>query len=318
MQPPLVSIIIPTYNQAEFIQAAVETACGQLYQPLEIIVSDDASDDQTQELLDKYRKDPRVKIFRNPERLGRVANYRKALYDYASGDLALVCDGDDYFLNKDYIKNAVAAILEKSSVDKIAFYQGGHLMKYQDGTAPRECRPAIQNQVIRLDGASYVKNFRSYHHFSHLPTLYNRKQALLIDFYNTQILSSDMESLLRLAITGDVMLSKEIAGVWLQHSSNASATANQKKLIENLIWIKQIRDFAISRGQSKISFNWWAMNMQLSERSSIFCHQAKKLLQQNKFADIFIMFFEFIREQPLLLFYPLFLKKTMDIIIFRK
>ena len=68
----LVSILIPTYNQAMYIGQAVESALQQDWPELEVIVSDDGSSDDTQRVLEKFRDDERVRISRNTGNLGRV------------------------------------------------------------------------------------------------------------------------------------------------------------------------------------------------------------------------------------------------------
>ena len=53
---PLVSICIPTYNGFEFIAEAMESAINQTYSNLEIIVSDDASKDDTLKVIQEFKK----------------------------------------------------------------------------------------------------------------------------------------------------------------------------------------------------------------------------------------------------------------------
>ena len=81
MKLPLISVMIPTYNQPQYIAQAVESALAQDYEKLEIVVSDDSTNDATEKLLQPYLADKRFSYFRNPAQLGRVANYRKLLFD---------------------------------------------------------------------------------------------------------------------------------------------------------------------------------------------------------------------------------------------
>ena len=59
---PLVSICIPTYNGASYIEEAMNSAIAQTYTNLEIVVSDDASTDATLDLIEGYRKKTKVAI----------------------------------------------------------------------------------------------------------------------------------------------------------------------------------------------------------------------------------------------------------------
>src|SRR6266481_2343010 len=52
--PPVVSVVIPTYNRAHALPAAIESALGQTFAPLEVIVVDDGSEDGTRERLVPY------------------------------------------------------------------------------------------------------------------------------------------------------------------------------------------------------------------------------------------------------------------------
>ncbi len=63
----LISVIIPTYNEAETLEVAVRSIMEQTYKSLEIIVSDDKSTDNTREIVEKLQKeDPRVRYLLCP------------------------------------------------------------------------------------------------------------------------------------------------------------------------------------------------------------------------------------------------------------
>lgn len=91
---PLVSILIPTFNRANYIGFALDSALSQTYRNIEIIVHDDASTDDTQNVLSKYR-DPRLRIIRTKTNHSMIGgwNYivKKAKGEYikflASDDL---------------------------------------------------------------------------------------------------------------------------------------------------------------------------------------------------------------------------------------
>ncbi|MGC8706738.1 MAG: glycosyltransferase family 2 protein, partial [Desulfurella sp.] len=91
MDKPKVTIAIPAYNQAKYIKQAIDSALNQDYPNLEVIVSDDASLDDTRQIVKEYN-DKRLKYYRNEKNIGRVANHRKLLYEYATGEYVLNLD----------------------------------------------------------------------------------------------------------------------------------------------------------------------------------------------------------------------------------
>ncbi|NEP29786.1 glycosyltransferase family 2 protein, partial [Moorena sp. SIO3I6] len=70
-----VAICIPTYNQAQYLWESVGSACGQTYPNVEVWVSDDASTDETPEVMAQLcQQFPQVRYYRQPKNLGMAAN----------------------------------------------------------------------------------------------------------------------------------------------------------------------------------------------------------------------------------------------------
>lgn len=89
----LVSVILPAYNAARFLPAAVESILGQSYQKIELIVVDDGSVDTTLEVLEKYRSDKRVKVISRENR-GITRSLNEAIAA-SSGEYIARMDADD-------------------------------------------------------------------------------------------------------------------------------------------------------------------------------------------------------------------------------
>ena len=85
--------------------------------------------------------------------------------------------------------------------------------------------------------------------FTHLGTLYSRKEALKIGFYTQDISSSDMESLLRLALQGNILIMKTIAGAWIHHGNNTSTNLPIHRILENVRIFRSIAHDGVERGK---------------------------------------------------------------------
>lgn len=111
MRNPLVSIMIPTYNQSKYLEEAIESALAQTYRPLEIIVSDDGSTQKdVSKILNKYKSHQNISIYINDRNLGRVKNYRTTLYERTAGKWVINLDGDDYFYDPGFIEKAMSLV----------------------------------------------------------------------------------------------------------------------------------------------------------------------------------------------------------------
>ena len=93
----LVSVVIPTYNSAQYLSEAVDSVLRQSYSDFEIIIVDDASTDITGELLNKYLNNQKVSVMRLDICSGPAAA-RNAGLNMSKGDIIAFLDADDVWL----------------------------------------------------------------------------------------------------------------------------------------------------------------------------------------------------------------------------
>lgn len=108
MKQPTVSIVIPCYRQGHLLAMAVESALAQSYSDVEVIVVNDGSDDNTNEVAQSYGNRIRYLVKAN----GGLSSARNAGIQIASGDCFLFLDADD-LLHTDALSHAVKAIVGK-------------------------------------------------------------------------------------------------------------------------------------------------------------------------------------------------------------
>ena len=92
-----VTVAMPAFNAADFIDEAIESVLGQDSPAFELLVVDDASADATWRRMKKYSGHPRVRLFRNRKNLGAGAT-RNRMTREAKGQYITPCDADDLLL----------------------------------------------------------------------------------------------------------------------------------------------------------------------------------------------------------------------------
>ncbi|KAB3526640.1 glycosyltransferase [Alkaliphilus serpentinus] len=95
---PLVSILIPTYNRPDYFKIALDSAINQTYKNIEVIIGDDSTNNETEELVKKHylNKYPNITYYHNERNLGQFDNDLK-LMDMCKGEYVNFLMDDDLF-----------------------------------------------------------------------------------------------------------------------------------------------------------------------------------------------------------------------------
>lgn len=72
---PLVSIMIPTYNRPEMFVLTLESALSQTYPNVEVLVTDNSTNEDTANLMEYYKDEPRITYLRNREAKSKAENF---------------------------------------------------------------------------------------------------------------------------------------------------------------------------------------------------------------------------------------------------
>lgn len=100
---PKISIIIPTYNRANLLPFALKSAISQTCEDFELLILDDASTDNTREVIAPFLEDSRVRLISHPENIGINANRNYGL-SIAKGEYIALLDSDDTWLDPSKLK----------------------------------------------------------------------------------------------------------------------------------------------------------------------------------------------------------------------
>lgn len=93
---PKVSVIIPNYNHAQFLEQRIQSILDQTFQDFEIIYLDDASTDNSNEIFAKFTSDPRIRAIYNQENSGSPFKQWNKGIRLAQGDYIWIAESDDY------------------------------------------------------------------------------------------------------------------------------------------------------------------------------------------------------------------------------
>lgn len=141
---PTVSVIMGTYNDENYITRSVESIFSQTYQDFEILIVDDASSDQTGEILEELkRKNSRLKVLTNEKNKGLTISLNRAL-EHSSGTYIARMDADDW-CREDRLEIQVNFLEENTNFAMVGSFI--HLYRQQQGTKELVTKPETYETI---------------------------------------------------------------------------------------------------------------------------------------------------------------------------
>lgn len=150
---PRVSIGIPVYNGAATLPGALDSWLQQTYDSFEVVVSDNASTDDTEQIVrDYHARDPRVQYFRNDENLGQIANFNLA-FERARGKYFRWAGCNDSW-EANYIERCAATLDENPGAILVTCQHKYHAddgsVIYEEYEGPRVSDPRPERRFARM------------------------------------------------------------------------------------------------------------------------------------------------------------------------
>jgi glycosyltransferase involved in cell wall biosynthesis len=182
---PRLSVGLPVYNSARYIRQSIESLLGQSYTDFELIISDNASTDDTGEICRQYAKeDSRIRYFRQSRNIGLAPNHNFVVHE-SKGKLFKWAAGDDLYAIS-LLERCVAALDEypdvvlahswTAKIDSTETLTSAfeYPMSTSSPRAPERFRSVLFDSggdddygVMRIDVLRRTAMKESYHHADH-------------------------------------------------------------------------------------------------------------------------------------------------------
>jgi glycosyltransferase involved in cell wall biosynthesis len=109
-KPPLISILLSTYNRARYLPKAIQSVLAQTHTHWQLIISDDGSSDDTWNVLQPYLEDPRIFYLRHTN--VKLSRSRNLAAQQALGEYYAILDSDDWYEPQHLQENLEFLMLE--------------------------------------------------------------------------------------------------------------------------------------------------------------------------------------------------------------
>lgn len=150
---PLVSVGLPTYSRVSKLRRAVDSVLAQDYPNVELIISDDASRDETEAYcLELARREERVRYVRQPANVGLSANYAEVL-NFSRGKFFMWLSDDDW-LDPHYISECLRFLLAHPDYSSVC----GRAKYFQEGRSFHEHEVDLLGETGPTRVLSFYRN----------------------------------------------------------------------------------------------------------------------------------------------------------------
>jgi len=148
MEKPLISVVLCTYNGANYLATQLDSILRQTYKPIELVISDDASTDDTRQVLQRYETNPAISIFYNEKNIGLAKNFAFAS-GKTKGEFIAYSDQDDI-----WVENKIEH-LYNSIGDKLLVYSDSELID-ENGKGLGKELSGIRHMYTGEDSRGYI------------------------------------------------------------------------------------------------------------------------------------------------------------------
>ncbi|MGA2465981.1 MAG: glycosyltransferase, partial [Thermodesulfobacteriota bacterium] len=231
-----VSVILPVYNQANYLKEAIDGVLNQTYKDIELIIINDGSTDGVEKVMDMYITHPKVKIFtQENQKLPRALNNG---FDHATGEFLTWTSADNIML-PNQIEELVRFLEESPDADMVfSDYQAidDRGMPLHDPTFRPHNQDKDERSIMRLPNIVTFENLHdSGDNFIGPSFMYRRHVAKIIgDYVHDTFGGEDYDYWLRLNSLFKIKHLNKILYKYRVHENTLNARAKELNLFENI------------------------------------------------------------------------------------
>lgn len=209
------SVIIPTFNRSQYLKESLQSVLKQKNVVFEVIVIDNASSDNTSQMMQEFSFFKEVKYIRNDTNIGMIPNWSKALYNYCHGEWVLILSDDDLLIDDYYLYKAQRIIEEDKHVVLIhanRIVLTDTLEKKKARVLPKIC-----------DGKWMFEHYleTSNNMFTFVTGIFKKDIAFKVNAFKTfDVVGSDTMEFLKMSLYGKVGFIKDFVAKYRMHDNN--------------------------------------------------------------------------------------------------
>lgn len=215
---PVASVIIPTYNGQKHLRETIESVLNQTFEDFELIIVDDASDDDTDQIVRDYLGDPRISYHPYPSNKGLGGNWNRGVSLAKGTYLKILCQDD--LIAPDFLEKAIGILNQYDSVSLVTSYQ--KLIGNSDQVRKLNIFPSVG----QLDGKkAQIHNLQHYFWIGSPSAVMFRRRDLKVGLFDASFTCSiDVEMWMRLLAVGNLYVIPRILCYSRVHGGQESMT----------------------------------------------------------------------------------------------
>jgi len=226
---PIVSVILPNYNHALFLQQRIDSILNQTFQDFELIILDDCSTDNSKEIIEKYRKHEKVtSITFNEVNSGSTFNQWNKGIALAKGEIIWLAESDD-FSDQGFLNMMVPYFKQDANIG-LAYCQSYRYNGNSEITGNWKSwteEDAFNNQ-FRMDGKDYIDKYLIYKNTipNASAVLFRKKVYQQIGGADTTIINcSDWLTWIKMLSVSNIVYTPEFLNYFRYHENSVISKA---------------------------------------------------------------------------------------------